>query len=66
MHSISRLFTTWPHAFPSQRRSHQNLCGQVALTYDVCNFLVSIVRSTISMQTMLMLGGLGACPPGKF
>ena len=28
--------------------------------------MVYIVRSIMSMQSMLMLGGLGACPPGKF
>ena len=28
--------------------------------------MVYIVHSTMSMQSMLMLGGLGACPPGKF
>ena len=28
--------------------------------------MICIVRSTMSMQSMLMLGGLGACPPGKF
>ena len=28
--------------------------------------MVYIVHSTMSKQSMLMLGGLGACPPGKF
>ena len=28
--------------------------------------MVYIVCRTMSMQSMLMLGGLGACPPGKF
>ena len=26
----------------------------------------TIVQSTISMHSMLILGGSGACPPGKF
>ena len=30
------------------------------------NMLYSIVQSTISMRSMLMLGGLGGCPPEKF
>ena len=28
--------------------------------------MVYIVHSTMSMRSMLMLGGLWACPPGKF
>ena len=28
--------------------------------------MVYIVHSTVSMRSMLMLGGLGVCPPGKF
>ena len=28
--------------------------------------MVYILCSTMSTQSMLMLGGLGACPPGKF
>ena len=28
--------------------------------------ICSIVQSTISMHSMLMLGGFGACPPRKF
>ena len=34
------------------------------LVYE-CTGPVPIVQSTISMQSMLMLGGLGACPPRK-
>jgi len=28
--------------------------------------LIDVVQSTTSMQGMLLLGGLGACPPRKF
>ena len=28
--------------------------------------MVYIVRSTMRMRSILMRGGLGACPPGKF
>ena len=50
-----------------QGRSHQILSGQVEnhrfllILHCIC----SIVKSTISMQSMLMLGGSGGMPPQK-
>ena len=39
--------------------------GSKAYGYLGHLYICSIVQSTISMRSMLMLGGLGACPPRK-
>jgi len=35
------------------------------ITY-MCVYLIYGVQNTLNMQSMLLLGGLGACPPENF
>ena len=48
-------------------RSYLTLVRQIFVVKEAAKLLVTnSVQSTLSMRSMLLLGGLGTCPPGKF
>ena len=62
VHRRRKMFYTGGAKYILSYKHSQPKCN-VRIAFSPISY---VVRSTISMQSMLKLGGLGACPPGKF